>query len=333
MKNIKSPKRIADIKPRRAGPSCLSVSKKLFTDPTYSISDYSDLARTPKRAGVAVINCILQLNEENPYPRWLGFGPHEPLEQRFVDKNHLENTDILIAGCGTGSQIMLEACRNINPKITAVDLSLSSMAYAMRKTREFGIENVEFRQADILKLGKLGKKFDIIGCTGVLHHMKDPQAGLAVIAGLMKDTGKITLALYSEIGRQSIVKARKVIAEKGFESTPEGIRAFRDDLKHHDKDLYTSLAKYRDFFSLSMCRDLVFHVQETRYTLLEIRDMLDKEGLVLEQLSVNQKTLEDYRERFPDDRKAVNLENWHIYEEENPTTFAAQYHFTAIKKH
>ena len=58
---------------------------------------------------------------------------------------------VLIAGCGTGKQI-LQAVKYKNSQITAIDLSLSSLAYAKRKLDEIGIKNVELIQMDILEI-------------------------------------------------------------------------------------------------------------------------------------------------------------------------------------
>jgi 2-polyprenyl-3-methyl-5-hydroxy-6-metoxy-1,4-benzoquinol methylase len=61
-----------------------------------------------------------------------------------------------------------------NCKVTAVDLSRASLAYAQRKTNELGIISIKYLQADILNLGELGQEFDIIESAGVLHHMTIP---------------------------------------------------------------------------------------------------------------------------------------------------------------
>ena len=74
--------------------------------------------------------------------------------------------NVLIAGCGTGKQI-LQAQTYRNAKIVAIDLSLSSLAYAQRKITELGIDNVELIQMDILEVPLLEMKFDIIECGGV----------------------------------------------------------------------------------------------------------------------------------------------------------------------
>ena len=105
----------------------------------------------------------------------------------------------MIAGCGTGNHSII-ATRYKNANILAVDLSLSSLAYAKRKTEELGYKNIEYLHADILDLNKLNKKFDVIESSGVLHHMKDPIAGLKVLVDILEPHGFLKLGLYSESG-------------------------------------------------------------------------------------------------------------------------------------
>ena len=92
----------------------------------------------------------------------------------------------MIAGCGTGQHSISTAARVKDSKVLAIDLSLSSLAYAKRKTKELNINNIEYMQADILDLGKLKKQFDIIESSGVLHHMKNPMAGWQVLTDCLK---------------------------------------------------------------------------------------------------------------------------------------------------
>ena len=127
--------------------------------------------------------------EENPYPRWVSLAlslRHIPISLRVKEAslklfdpaiNRIESPNILVAGCGTGQHSIGTASTFQSSKIFAIDLSLSSLAYAKRKTDEFGIENIKYMQADILDLGKLDRKFDIIESSGVLHHMANPLAG------------------------------------------------------------------------------------------------------------------------------------------------------------
>ena len=69
--------------------------------------------------------------------------------------------EILIAGCGTGLHVSQVAHRYPSARILAVDMSLPSLAYARRKIREAGLRNVECVQADILRLGAIGRKLSV----------------------------------------------------------------------------------------------------------------------------------------------------------------------------
>src|SRR6185295_3717387 len=130
---------------------------------------------------------------------------------------------ILVAGCGTGRHPIGTARRFPESSILAVDLSLTSLAYAVRKTRELGIRNIDYRQADLLLLGALPERFDVVDCTGVLHHLEDPVAGWRVLCSLLRPGGVMRVGLYSELARRHVVRARELIATSGFAPTPSGI--------------------------------------------------------------------------------------------------------------
>ena len=83
---------------------------------------------------------------------------------RLFDK---EAPRVLIAGCGTGQHSLGTADRFKESKVLAIDLSLASLAYAQRKTNEFGVSNIHYAQVDILNLEKLNNKFDVIESVGV----------------------------------------------------------------------------------------------------------------------------------------------------------------------
>ena len=152
--------------------------------------------------------------EDSPYPRWVNTAlSQEPLPisnvvDQFKLKLHdinitaVEKPEILIAGCGTGQHSIGTAARFKSSKVLAIDLSLSSLAYAKRKTEELGIKNIEYMQADILDLSKLNKQFDIIESVGVLHHMDDPMAGWKVLTDCLKPGGLMKIGLYSELARE-----------------------------------------------------------------------------------------------------------------------------------
>ena len=129
--------------------------------------------------------------------------------------NKFFNPNVLIAGCGTG-QHLVHVIGYQNSNIVGVDLSLTSLAYAKRKIEETGYKNVEFLQGDILDLKNLNRKFDVIECGGVLHHMRKPLEGLKVLLELLEPHGYLKLGLYSELSRKHLVRVRDFIKEKNW---------------------------------------------------------------------------------------------------------------------
>ena len=290
--------------------------------------------------------------EENPYPRWTKMEPVgkaknivEYLCQKFPlapiqshdqihDKRHGKSNalDILIAGCGTGQHSISTAQRFPEAQVLAIDLSMSSLSYAKRKTHELGLTSIEYAQADLLKLGSLGRSFDLIESVGVLHHLANPWAGWQVLLSLLRPGGFMRLGFYSEIARRNIVRVRDFIARQGYGATADEIRRCREDLIALDEtaDFGTTL-KSSDFFSVSNCRDLLIHVQEHRMTLTSIEAFLRENNLAFLGFEIEGDVLHNYKQRFPDDRTATHLGQWQIFENENPDIFFGMYQFWVQK--
>jgi tetratricopeptide (TPR) repeat protein/2-polyprenyl-3-methyl-5-hydroxy-6-metoxy-1,4-benzoquinol methylase len=278
--------------------------------------------------------------EQNPYPRWVKLqkkddspGFNEALRGTFplgsfTPMRDDSSPEALIAGCGTGSHAIFTAQRFRGIRVLAIDLSLSSITYAMRKTRELGIANIQFAQADILKLGEIGRTFDIIQSAGVLHHMADPFLGWRTLLSLLRPGGFMFLGFYSELSRKQVVKAREIIAARGYSSSAEDIRRFRQDLASGNADVDLQiLSQGQDYFTTSECRDLLFHVQEHRLTLAQIESFLSEFGLRFIGFEVGRHVLDQYRLRFAGDPSCSNLRNWASFESDNPNTFSGMYQF------
>ena len=152
----------------------------------------------------------------------LSFDDHTSLQFPGASFQRLgkANPDILIAGCGTGRQSIGAAQNIVGARVLAIDLSLTSLAYAKRKTLALGLRNIEYAQADILQLGSIGRTFDVIEAGGVLHHMADPWRGWRVLLALLRPGGCMRIGLYSALARPAVVAARRFIAEQGFGPTP-----------------------------------------------------------------------------------------------------------------
>jgi hypothetical protein len=82
---------------------------------------------------------------------------------------------------------------------------------------------------------------------------------------------------------------------------------------------------------MSECCDLVFHTQEHRMTLPEIKGFLAGEGLQFLGLEVDRATARQYAMRFPADTAMTDLGCWHAFEQDNPRTFEGMYVFWVQK--
>jgi ubiquinone/menaquinone biosynthesis C-methylase UbiE len=292
--------------------------------------EYAALAETAKKIiPVTEIddhtsNKVREQYEIFPYPRWRTFPRAfaDLVRQEGVIANK-KGTRVLVAGCGTGQQPIQYAIAYPKTEFLAVDLSRASLSYAINKAREFGVANITFRQGDILKLGVLPGGFDVILCSGVLHHMQDPVAGWRVLNALLKPGGRMLISLYSKIARRPIARIRDIIAAKDYPATLSGIRAFRRDAENFlDKEALEQLWRSPDYFHASTCCDLLFHAREYQFDLPEIERVLKDLGLAFA--------------GFKDAPPAPgldpgNIDGWHAFEEKNPEIFSGMYHFWCRK--
>jgi tetratricopeptide (TPR) repeat protein/SAM-dependent methyltransferase len=281
--------------------------------------------------------------EQNPYPRWVKLEPpREPttlehwLRQTlpsatFAPLSARNGIDILVAGCGSGQNPITAARMLAGARVLAVDLSLASLAHAQRKTRELAIDTIDYAQADILKIGSIGRQFDFVDTTGVLHHLGDWQAGWRALLEVMRPGGVMRLGLYNERASASVVAARAFIAARQYGSTPQEIRRCRQDLLAAGDPLLAHVAEYQDFFSTSECRDLLFHVQEHRLMLPQIKAFLTAHDLRFLGFVVDRAVIARYRQRFPEDPAATDLNRWDRFEAEHPAMFGRMYQFWVQK--
>ena len=186
-----------------------------------------------------------------------------------------------------------------------------------------------------MELGELGRQFDLIESVGVLHHLGDPLAGWRVLVSLLEPGGLMKVGLYSETARQHIIYGRSLIAEKGYTTSPEDIRRCRQDFIVEGENGNRKMAKIcnsTDFFSLSDCRDLLFHVQEHRFTLPQIEEALASLKLKFLGFELrDRKALRKFRKSHPGNDALTSLSMWHEFELQNPDTFRGMYLFWCKK--
>ena len=211
-----------------------------------------------------------------------------------------DRIDILVAGCGTG-QNLVETARDFKGALVlAVDLSLASLCYAKRQALALGLTNIAFGEADILKLGGIGRTFDIVDASGVLHHMADPWAGWQVLLSLLRPGGFMRLGLYSRLGRQDVDAARALIAGADTLQPRKIFRRSRQDiLQLPEGEPARGVARHLDFFTVSECRDMLFHVQEHQLTLSEIANFVGENEIEFLGFVAIPTLISRFRARFP----------------------------------
>lgn len=285
----------------------------------------------------AVSREVRGMYEEHPYPRWFTCDRWAPLPFREWLEREVPMLDysravaaaprILVAGCGTGQDAIWLATDIANASVLAVDLSLTSLAYAQRMANELDVRNIEFRHGDILGLGTLAERFDLVYSKGVLHHMREPVAGLRVLSGLLGAGGLLKIGLYSERARASVNAARAIIRERQIAPTVAAIRELRQEIYAAAPDSpLRPLFGCTDFYSTSMCRDLIFHVQEHQFCLPQVVAMLREQGLSVLGLSdLQRNAIAAFSQMFPGASAATDYQSWDTFEVRYPETFMNMY--------
>ncbi len=282
--------------------------------------------------------------EENPYPRWVLPPPvarpltvNDYFQAKFPrapyrPMPHSDAPDILIAGCGTGAHAVQSFQEFAGAHVLAIDLSRASLAYATRKTRALGLP-IEYAQADILKLGALTRRFDVIEAAGSLQCLEDPAAGWRVLLSLLKPGGVMILGLYSKLARAEVNAVRAYIAAHRYGGTAAHIRQCRQELlAFADGRPEKTVTRLSDFYTMSECRDLLFHVQEYQHTIPEIEAFLAGEDLQFLGFDIDARVLRRYGEENPGDAAMTDLGAWHRFECAHPHAFIGMYQFAVQKR-
>lgn len=284
---------------------------------------------------------IRQMYEANPYPRWLHVTPavrqvnaSERLIAQYPHLGPLPKSEgplqILMPGIGTGRLAIWAAQRYHHVQITAVDLSVQSLAYGKHMAAHYGIRNIDFLQGDLLALEG---QYERIECIGVLHHLVNPEAGFETLVSCLKPGGVIQIMLYAEAARRDIWRLR---AQLGFSHTNmsfDEIRRIRARIIRDDGDLaaFNGLARRPDFHSTSGFRDLILHVQESTFTLSRLRRMIEAANVRFvgfefassQVMSIfgESDAEQRYRKAFPNERTLSSLPNWEAIEASYPNLF------------
>ena len=292
----------------------------------------------PRDFADATTRAVAEQYEAWPYPMWHRVMAGDPLtlaqEVRERDPGGpeaiAEPGEILIAGCGTGRQAAIRARRAPHDKITAIDLSEASLDYARTRCAELGLHGIAFRSLDLHEAGSLGRKFDVVECTGVLHHLPDPEKGWAALAGVLKPGGAMHIMVYSRIARLRVAARRRYLSD--LESRPIDDDVLREARRRMMALPAAAMPRGREFSALAHVHDLLLHRHEDPFDIARIRRGLDALGLRLIRFELpRQRDRVAYRAANPQDPLQRDFDAWSAFERDRPTVFAGMYDFWCRK--
>jgi len=240
---------------------------------------------------------------------WLPYPPRDPEEERrrlveshthalplvtalgFAGRRDLRaGARVLVAGSGTGDgEVFLgEQLRDADVEIVAIDLSSTSIEIARRRAEIRGLTNIRWIQGSLLDLPGMGVgAFDYVACTGVLHHLEDPDAGLAALRAVLAPGGALGLMVYGRYGRAAVYQMQTLLRLL-LEDTDDPTRRLdltRAVLSHlpvtnwfaRTQDLVRDHVSHGDAGIV----DLLLHPTDRAYSVPELYDLVEAAGLTL----------------------------------------------------
>jgi SAM-dependent methyltransferase len=191
-----------------------------------------------------------------------------------------EDQSILVAGCGT-SQAAKHALRWPAAQVTGIDCSATSVRCTEQLKRKYNLANLQVHELAIERVSDLGMSFDQIVCTGVLHHLADPDAGLNALRSALKPDGAMQLMVYAPYGRAGIYMLQDFCRRIGIRASDAEIHDLIIALSvlPPGHPLETLLRQAPDFRDEAALADALLHPQDRAYSVPQLFDFIERAGL------------------------------------------------------
>ena len=237
---------------------------------------------------------------------------------------------ILVAGCGTGRQAVKRALEFPDAAITAIDLSEPSLRYARQQCVDLSIQNVRFLNLDLHDISDLNEQFDAIWCSGVLHHLPDPERGWATLAAVLRPGGVMKIMVYSRIARLWVAAARTLICDLAREPINDDLlrRARQRLMDRSSSGIAESIISSSGFATLAGVHDLLTPRHEDPFDISRISLALERLRLrLLSFLLPAPDVSARYHAMFPHDPTRRDMQCWAEFEKSYPFSFFGMYSF------
>jgi very-short-patch-repair endonuclease/SAM-dependent methyltransferase len=190
------------------------------------------------------------------------------------------NREILVAGCGT-SQAAIHALREPAARVTAIDISETSLRHNRDLQQKYGLRNLDLHRLAIEEVGDLGRMFDQIVCTGVLHHLADPDSGLRSLRNVLRPDGAMHLMVYAAYGRAGIYMMQEYCRLLGLGASEAELRDLGETIGalSVDHPIAAVARQAKDFRNPAALADALLHPQDRAYTVPQLYAWLERCGL------------------------------------------------------
>jgi SAM-dependent methyltransferase len=243
----------------------------------------------PSQAGRGGADQVRVFYESHPYPAPLrNLDRHREL-YRNPDRRRAwsllfrpaekprANQEILVAGCGT-SQAAVHALREPDAHITAIDISETSLRHTRELQRKYGLRNLKLHRLAIEDVGSLGRSFDQIVCTGVLHHLPDPDMGLRALRNVLAPNGAMHVMVYAAYGRAGVYMMQEYCRLLGVGATELDLRDLGVVVGalSADHPIAGVARRTKDFTYPDALADALLHPQDLAYTVPQLYAWLER---------------------------------------------------------
>ena len=190
------------------------------------------------------------------------------------------NQEILVAGCGT-SQAARYALREPGARVAAIDISDTSLRYTRELQRKYQLENLELHKLSIENVTELGRTFDHVVCTGVLHHLPDPDEGLRALRRVLRPRGAMHLMVYALYGRTGIYMMQEYCRLLGVTGSDGDLRNL-GELLHKLPASHPVTGVLRGAVDINhpdALADALLHPNDRAYTVPQLHAWLERCGM------------------------------------------------------
>jgi SAM-dependent methyltransferase len=214
---------------------------------------------------------------------WQWFDPSHAHRMLWPDRAYAADLDILIAGCGT-NQAAVFAYTNPEARVVAIDVSQPSLDHHRFLKEKYDLANLDLHLLPIEQVGTLGRDFDLIVSTGVLHHMASPEAGMKALASCLRPEGVAAIMLYARYGRIGVEMMQAVFREIGLSQAEASLFTVKEAIAllpaDHPVRSYLSFAPDLRFDAGLV--DTFLHGRDRSYTVDDCLDLVASAGLVFQ---------------------------------------------------